>query len=91
MNKKKEVIFLKRRYPGPEHKLIKYNENEYVFSPAESWMPIYITGAHDNIKAIDSDGGPMIYVGDETIINGKKVKRIYYEEGIGYVVEFDNI
>ena len=86
MNITAEEIILVRRGGGRPHKLIQYRDNKYIFSVAEDWMPIYITGAFDNIKAIDSDGGPMICIG--SVIQGRTVERIYKENGIGYIVEF---
>lgn len=80
-------ILLERRGGGKPHKLIQHQDKEFVFSVAEDWMPIYITGEMDNIAAIDSDGGPMIRVGDS--IDSKIVKKIYFKDGIGFIIEFE--
>ena len=88
MNVTTEEIILERRGGGRPHKLIQYRDNKYIFSVAEDWMPIYITGESDNIKAIDSDGGPMIYIG--SVINGRTVNKIYEEKGLGFIVEFED-
>ena len=88
--KERGVIELHRREGGKPHKLFQYEENsdKYIFCTAEAWMPIYVTGAEDDILAIDSVGGPMICVGDK--INNRIVSKIYHhEEGIGYIVEFE--
>ena len=87
--KDRDVIELHRRGGGKPHKLFQYEENseKYIFCTAEDWMPIYVTGDKDDIFAIDSDGGPMICTGDK--INGRTVSKIFYEEGIGYIVEFE--
>lgn len=89
MLKDRDVIELHRREGGKPHKLFQYeeNSNKYIFCTAEDWMPIYVTGEKDNIVAIDSDGGPMIVVGDK--VKERIVSKIYYEEGIGYIVEFE--
>ena len=39
-----------------------------------------------DIKAIDSDGGPFIGIGSE--INGNVVKKIYRKDGVGFMVCF---
>lgn len=83
----KEEIILERRGGGKPHKLIQHENNKYIFSVAENWMSIYITGGLDNIVAIDSDGGPMISIG--SVINGRTVNKIYNEKGVGIIVEFE--
>ena len=88
MNVTTEEIILERRCGWLPHKLIQYRGNKYLFSVAEKWMPIYITGESDNIKAIDSDGGPMICIG--SVINGRTVSKIYGEKGLGFIVEFED-
>lgn len=87
--KNRDIIKLERREGGKPHTLFQYEEGskKYIFCPAEEWMPVYITGEHDNIFAIDSDGGPMICAGDK--LAGRHVAKIYYETGIGYIVEFE--
>lgn len=80
-------ILLERRGGGKPHKLIQQQDKEYVFSVAENWMPIYITGEMDNIAAIDSDGGPMIRVGDS--VDGKVVEKIYFKDDVGFIVKFE--
>lgn len=87
--KNRDIIKLERRGGGKPHTLFQYEKgsNKYIFCPAEEWMPVYVTGEHDDIFAIDSDGGPMICVGDK--VKGRHVSKIYYEEGIGYIVEFE--
>lgn len=87
MNITTEEIYLERRGGGKPHKLFLYRDNKYVFCVAENWMPIRIIGNHDDIKAIDAEGGPMISVG--SVINGKTVNKIYGEKGVGYIVEFE--
>lgn len=86
MNLTTEEIFLERRGGGAPHKLIQYRNNEYIFSTAEEWMPIRIIGNKDDIRAIDSDGGPFIGVGSE--VNGRIVKKIYKKDGVGLMVCF---
>ena len=51
---------------GHTHKFIsaKDNGNPYIFTPAESWMPLYVTYNKDGtIFAIDTEGGPFITCG----------------------------
>lgn len=84
----RDIIELQRRGGGKPHTLFQYeeNSNKYLFCTAENWCPVQVTGTMDNIIAIDSDGGPMVGVGSE--INGRTVKKICYEDGIGFIVEF---
>lgn len=84
----REVIELERRGGGKPHTLFQYEEgsNKYIFCTAENWCPVQVTGSLDDIKAIDSDGGPMIGVG--SVVNGRTIKSITFEKGIGFIVEF---
>lgn len=85
----KNVIELLSRY-GKSHTLTETDvEGQFVFRPAESWMPIYITyekGGSGTINAIDSDGGPMIGVG--FVIQGRTIKSIF-GKGDEMIVEFE--
>lgn len=87
--KDREVITLPRRGGGKPHTLFQYEEgsNKYIFCTAEEWMPVYISGSDDDIFSIDADGGPMIGVGSN--VNGRVIKKIHFEMGIGYIVEFE--
>ena len=87
--KDRDIIELPRRCSEKPHKLFQYeeNSNKYLFCTAEEWMPIYVHADKDGIFAIDSDGGPMICVGD--VVFDKHVERIYYEPCIGYIIEFE--
>ena len=85
----KKVIGLPSRY-GKTHTLTETDiEGQFVFRPAEDWMPVYITQSDDEsraIKAIDSDGGPMIGVG--TVIEGRAIRSIF-DRGKDLIVEFE--
>lgn len=61
-------------------------DDEYLFSPAESWMLLQLTyDDKDNIFAFDTDGmGWMRSIGDE--IEGKKITNIRFVEGKGLIV-----
>lgn len=61
-------------------------EDEYLFMPAESWMPLQLTyDDKDNIFAFDTDGmGQMRSRGDE--MGGKKITDIRFVEGKGLIV-----
>ena len=85
----RDIIELPRRGGGKPHTLFQYEEgsNKYLFCTTEEWCPVQITGSIDSILAIDSDGGPMIGVGSK--INGRAIKAITHEQGIGFIVEFE--
>ena len=44
---------------GHYHNFVNYNDEGYVFLPAEDWMPIYVDSNGTNIW-IDTEGGPYI-------------------------------
>ena len=61
----KEKYILKSRY-GNNHELIKWKDDLYEYSPAETWMNLRIIYKDNNRKeliAIDTDGGPMLSTG----------------------------
>lgn len=84
---KKEITLRKNIYTGKEHKLIQTDiENEYVFKPAEDWMPYYITynKDHTKIKMFDSDGfGYPSYIGEE--VDDYIIEDIFEKPGIGII------
>lgn len=54
------------RYNHIHHFIKKFDKNdEYLFIPAEDWMPIYVTMNEDNksVKFIDTEGGPCLGIG----------------------------
>jgi len=73
---KKEYSVKSDRY-GHTHHFVLTTKPNYIFKPAESWMPIYITtdSATKKILAVDTEGGPYLTVGwsnDEI-----EIKEIY--------------
>ena len=99
----KEIIIRRSIYDETkEHKLVKTDvENEWLFVPAESWMPTYITYGNNNldfIVAFDSDGfGHQVVLGDvikdlntKSPAKDKIVKKIYYK-GEDLIVVLEDI
>lgn len=69
----KEKYILKSRY-GSNHELIRWKDDLYEYSPAETWMMlriVYKDNKQKELVAIDTDGGPMLSSGwhnDEIMI-----------------------
>ena len=84
-----DKIELESRYDdgkGAKTWLEEVSPNKYAVHTREDWMPIYVTGTPpDNIEALDFDGGP--YIGLGSVINGKVIKDIVYEEGFYIIFE----
>lgn len=81
----KEFYEIKSDRYGHTHKFIETNGNNYIFKPAESWMPIYLNfdPATKKIVSFDTEGGPFMTVGwhnDEI-----RIKEIYQ---VGTVIFF---
>ena len=64
---KKEIILRRNIYNGKAHKLVYTGTGDaWRFSPAEEWMPVYLSyDKNRTILSLDSDGfGSPVYVGD---------------------------
>lgn len=56
---------IKSRY-GSNHELVRWKDDLYEYSPAETWMMlriIYKDNKRKELIAIDTDGGPMLSPG----------------------------
>ena len=97
----REIIIRRNIYDETkEHKLVKTDvENEWLFVPAEDWMPIYLNydcNNRDIIVSLDSDGfGYPLWLGD-TVKSlddkqpDKVVKKIYFKDNVGYIVVLED-
>lgn len=100
----KEIIIRRNIYDTTkEHKLVETDvENEWLFAPAEDWMPIYLNydcSNQDVIVSLDSDGfGYPLCLGDtvkdlslEDKQPDKVVKKIYFKDNVGYIVVLEDV
>ena len=90
----KEIVIRKNIYTGKEHKLIQTDiENEYLFKPAESWMPVYLTiDVYDKTKivAFDSDGfGHPAYIGEK--IGNYIIENIFEKPKVGFIFKLKEL
>lgn len=81
----KEVYNVKSDRYGHTHKFVASFGCNYIFKPAESWMPIYLNfdPTTKKVLSVDTEGGPYMTVGwsnDEITI-----KEIYQ---VGTVIFF---
>lgn len=98
----KEIIIRRNIYDETkEHKLVETDvENEWLFVPAEDWMPVYLNydcNNRDVIVSLDSDGfGYPLWLGD-TVKSlddkqpDKVVKKIYFKDNVGYIVVLEDV
>ena len=101
----KEIVIRRNIYDETkEHKLVETDvENEWLFVPAEDWMPIYLNydcnNRGDAIVSLDSDGfGYPLCLGDivkdlslEDKQPDKVVKKIYFKDNVGYIVVLEDV
>ena len=80
----KNKIKLKSR-DGTESYLVKNSENTYLLKSESPYLRV--SGDAGDYIFIDPCGGPLIMVG--YTIEDKKVKKISFEEGKGYLVTFE--
>lgn len=99
----KEIVIRKNIYDETKkHKLVETDvESEWLFVPAEDWMPIYLNYdcGQDIIVSLDSDGfGTPLWLGDtvkdlslEDKQPDKVVKKIYFKDNVGYIVVLEDV
>lgn len=93
----KEIIIRRSIYDSSkEHKLVETDtEGEWLFVPAEDWMPVYLNSIGETIVSLDSDGfGNPLCLGDTVKYDNqvdKIVKKIYFKENAGYVIVLDDV
>ena len=74
---KEEIVLRRNIYNGKAHKLVYTGTGDaWRFSPAESWMPVYLSyDDNGTIISLDSDGfGHPACIGDT--IDGYRIEAI---------------